>query len=183
MHLFSPRFFCAVGACLALLWYAPLSIAAEDSSQEYKLKAGFLFNLARLTEWPDSVFSDPDVPFNICFVGEDVFGKAALNTIANKKVRTHPVQLQQEISLEQAETCQILFIPAAEEKDLPKILERLVELPILTVADMEEFAQRGGMVNLLKQKGRIALEINLQASKKAGLKISARVLKLATIIE
>ena len=53
---------------------------------------------------------------------------------------------------------------------------------VLTVGEQEGFAVRGGIVNLTKEKNKVRFEINLDAAKRAGLKMSSQLLKLAKVI-
>jgi hypothetical protein len=54
---------------------------------------------------------------------------------------------------------------------------------MLTVSDIDEFAERGGMITLNKAKNKIRLEINLDAADHSGLKVSSKLLKIAKIIK
>ena len=53
---------------------------------------------------------------------------------------------------------------------------------MLTVSDMEGFAEAGGVIGLMKTDEKIRFEINLLAAKEAGLVISSRLLSLALAI-
>ena len=53
---------------------------------------------------------------------------------------------------------------------------------MLTVSDMERFAHRGGIITLLTIQDRIRFEINVEAARRSGVKISSKLLKLANIV-
>ena len=78
--------------------------------------------------------------------------------------------------------CHILFISSSEEKRLAKILEILKDSSVLTVGEMKQFAQSGGMVNFTIKENKIRFEINVDAAVRAELKISSKLLKLAEIV-
>lgn len=80
------------------------------------------------------------------------------------------------------EKCHVLFVGKSEDKQLVRILDRLRDWNVLTVSDIGDFAQRGGIIGLTKKEDKIHFEINLDASKMAGLRISSRLLKLARIV-
>jgi len=83
---------------------------------------------------------------------------------------------------ENLEKCHMLFISASEKDRLAHVLS-LVKAPnVLTVGDMESFARRGGVVNLVKKENKIKFEINVDAAQEAELKISSKLLKLARIV-
>ena len=54
---------------------------------------------------------------------------------------------------------------------------------VLTVGDTAEFATQGGVIGLRLDGERIRLSVNLTAAEKAKVRISSRVLSLATIIK
>ena len=117
--------------------------------------------------------------FNICVVGQDHFGAALNNTladetIAGKKVAVKRIQMPQE-----AENCQILFISGSEENQLKQILTVLKGSSVLTVSDMPQFSRQGGMVQFILDGSRVRFEINLASAQRAGLTFSSELLKLA----
>jgi hypothetical protein len=58
----------------------------------------------------------------------------------------------------------------------------LEELPILTVSEIEGFAQRGGIINFIIVEKKIRFEINPDAAKQVGIHISSQLLQLARIV-
>ena len=52
---------------------------------------------------------------------------------------------------------------------------------MLTVGDGRDFAQRGGMLGIVRADARLAIEANPRAIEANGLLVSAKVLKLARI--
>ena len=55
-------------------------------------------------------------------------------------------------------------------------------LPILTVGEMDHFAENGGAIGFCTEDNKIRFEVNLDAAGKAGLKISAKLLALAKTV-
>jgi hypothetical protein len=165
-----------------------LSAAALNTSDEkatyaeYKVKAAYLYNFAKFVEWPAEVLADPSLPLSICIFGKDPFGDA-LDTIKGKTVKGRKLLIKRYSGVEDLKECHIIFISPSEEKNLAGILEKIKDMHMLTVSDMEGFADRGGMINLNKSKNRIRLEINLDAAQHSGLKMSSKLLKIAKIIK
>lgn len=170
---------------LMLLAISPLAWSDEDADRikEYKVKAAFLYNLARMIEWPENTYRPnggeaADNPFIICFIGKNRFGDTT-DTIKDKKVRGRAIELKQNTLLAEVSFCHILFVAKTEQSNLMDIARLLNNQPVLTVGEFEEFAKLGGMVNLIKRDGKIRLEINQTMADCANLKISARLLVLA----
>ena len=170
---------------LLLVLFSSADVWAGENLQakEYLVKSAFLYNFARLSQWPEGTFKSPADPFKLCFMGVDSFGQT-LNSIKNKKINGHPLLIKRRVSLEQAAECQLLFISRSEEKKLQHILSYLQAYPVLTVSELPGFAHKNGHIRLfLNDEHTLSLEINLQAIRNAGLRISSRILTLATIVE
>jgi hypothetical protein len=161
---------------------APLgAAAAAEPSREYLIKAAFLYNFAKFTRWPADSFSDGSTPLRVCVFGEDPFG-VALESIADKTIRGREVSVRRIESVEVGTACHLLFISASEAARLPGILDSLRGRPVLTIADMPGFARSGGIINLkTNQNEKIRFEINVGIAKRAGLRFSSKLLKLAEI--
>jgi hypothetical protein len=74
----------------------------------------------------------------------------------------------------------VLYI-SAEINKTAQLLEESQKRHILTIGETDDFLAKGGMVYLEMTNAKINLHINLGVTQKAGVRISSRVLKLATI--
>ncbi len=154
----------------------------ESSSPEYLVKAAFLYNFAKFVEWPAEAFVDDQTSITLCILGKDPFGDA-LDTIKNKIIRGRKLVIKRLRESKELEKCHILFISQSEKQDLAKVFETIKDWHVLTIGDMENFAQRGGIINLITVKNKIYFEINIDVAQHSDLKISSQLLKLATIIK
>jgi hypothetical protein len=145
------------------------------------VKAAYLYNFGRFVEWPNALTANSG-SFTVCVLGQDPFGPAldatlAGETIAGKKVVAKRISTPQESG-----NCQILFLSGAEAGRLNKIVEDLDKVAVLTVSDMPQFAQRGGMIQFVLEGNRVRFEVNLTATQHAGLTLSSDLLKVATAV-
>ena len=177
-HFYSRKQLLIISKIICFLGLNLFSVQAQVS-QEYKVKAAFLYNLGRMIEWPENANSGDLV---MCFFGEESFGDE-LNALKGKAVKGRALKFRRGVQLDTIEQCHILFIGDEEQKNLEDIVFALNGLPVLTVGESELFAERGGIVNLPQIKGRIRIEININAAQHAGLKMSSKLLTLARIIE
>jgi hypothetical protein len=122
-------------------------------------------------------------PFVIGVLGKDPFGTALDRLIEGETVNDKTVVIRRLARTEQAAHTQVLFISSSEEHNLPAILRAIEGKSILTVSEIENFAQRGGIINLKKENNRVAFEINLDSAKRAGLTMNAQLLKLARVVK
>lgn len=161
---------------------APAWSQEPAPSREYQIKAVFLYNFTRFINWPESAFSSPEAPFVICVLGADPFGKALDEVIAGETVEGRPLQVRRYQRAEQLQSCQILYVGRSELPHLDDIRQALGDEPVLTVSDAQEFTSRGGMIQLDTVDGKIGLTVNLDASRRAGLTLSSKLLRAAQIV-
>ena len=64
-----------------------------------------------------------------------------------------------------------------------RLIEVLKDAPVLTVTDFGQFAAMGGTTNLFVEEGRIRFAVNLEATARARLRISSRLLSLAKLVK
>ncbi|MEE8499797.1 MAG: YfiR family protein [Kiloniellales bacterium] len=146
---------------------------------EYLIKAAFLYNFAKFTQWPGATDTYGGAPLEVCVLGQDPFG-AALDSIAGKRIKDRIVTTRRVARLDQARGCQVLFISASETPRLGAILARLGTEPILTVTD--EPAGRGasnGIISFQTIAGKVRFKIDTDHAAAAGLIFSSKLLSLA----
>lgn len=146
---------------------------------EYEVKAAFVYNFTRFVQWPQARASGP---LDICVMGEDPFGSALDEAVENKHVGGRPIAVTRLSETDTASACEVLFISSSEHDRVERIVETLADSPVLTVGDVEDFAERGGMINLTERGSHVRFEINVDALERAGLRASSRLLRLATIV-
>lgn len=164
---------------LALLLPGGYAHAGEEAENlEYPIVAAYVYNLTQFTVWPVSV---PQGSFTLCVLGNNPFGEL-LTPLKQKTARGSPFTLQYLTALTPAAgVCQVIFIAPSESGRLKTILALLQNAPILTVSNIEHFAESGGMVELAKDDTRIVMNVNNIAVQRAGLSISSKLLSLAHI--
>ncbi len=152
------------------------------SSDEYALKAAFVFNFTRFIEWPQTAPDSTATPFVIAVLGDDPFEQFLEQTVTGESVNDHPIEIHHYRHADELGKCHILFISSSEESRLDSILRVVGDRSILTVSALSNSAANGVMIGLVKNKHKIKLQINLDAVNRARLEISSKLLKLAEII-
>lgn len=167
------------------LWLAlALGLAGTlgaQPSREYDLKAVFLYNFVTFVEWPKGALPEGK-PFVIGVLGQDPFGRALDEVVAGEKFRQAPLQVRRCRTVEEARQCQIVFISSSEAARLPAIMKELRAHPVLTVADMSQFLEAGGII-AFSTDNRVQLNINPAAARRAGLSISSKLLRVAKVVD
>lgn len=157
-------------------------VLAQEPLPEYQVKAAYLFNFLKFVEWPEEAFPDPLAPIVIGISGDDPFGNALPQVIIGKTVQGRDLVIHKYHFGEDLRGAHILFIGPSEKKRLPQILSSLRGSSVLTVADTEGFLEAGGMIQFLSENDRVRFAINVDATSRAKLKMSSKLLSLARAV-
>ncbi len=142
---------------------------------EYDLKAAYLFNLARYTDWPEMNRAN----FNFCILGDEELGRAMLR-YDERRIREMRVVIARISSITPIRQCQLLYVGGRELASLGKIHSMLGELPVLTVADFPATPQVGIAIAL--EENRLVFDLNMEHWNKAGLKPQLTLVRLARAV-
>ena len=130
-------------------------------------------------EWPTTAFAEPTSPLVIGVLGANPFGDLLEGTVRGKSLNNHPLTVREVRAATEITNCHILFISSSEKKRLPEILKGLQGSAVLTVSEIDRFAEAGGMINFVSEGNKIRFQINDGVAKTAGLKIGSKLLNLA----
>ncbi len=167
------------GFLLALTLGFGTALAQETQLTEAKLKAAFLFNFAKFVEWPPAAFAGTNTPITIGILGESSFSGDLEATVRGKTINYRAIVVKTIPSTAEATNCQVLFMAITDKIKIQQIISSLGAASVLTVGDADHFTEAGGMINFLKEGNKVRFEINEAAAKRAGLKISSKLLNLA----
>jgi hypothetical protein len=181
MRYFRRNFFCARFIIAVVLMIGSCLASAQTPSREYQLKAAFLFNFTRFVEWPPSSLPADETPLVIGILGANPFGSFLEELVSGEKVNGHPVIITQYKNTDDIKKCHILFINLSDPKKQGEAIADLRAKSILMVSDNASFLGNGGMIRLFTKDNKIKMEVNVEASKAAGLIISSKLLRLADI--
>jgi hypothetical protein len=171
---------------VALCLVGPSSATAAETSpvaSEYQVKAAFLYNFTKFAVWPPSAFQSATAPLVIGILGQDPFGQTMDDVVRGETVGERPLVVKRLSSDNNLRACHLLFISHSEKERLSAVLSQLEGSPVLSVSEIDGFASQGGMVNLLLANKTVKMEINQAAAERAGLQISAKLLKLARLVK
>ena len=175
---------------LLLCWMLILSgmAAAQPPASEYEVKAAFLFNFIKFVEWPRSTFSETNSPYVIGVLGktDPFFNPQGLtnyleDAVSRKILNDRRIVVRRSDRISNLKDCHLLFVTKSE-RNLREIFAVAQENHILTVSEMGDFCERGGIINFVEQSGRVRFEINPKAAEEHSLKISSKLLNVAKIV-
>ena len=151
---------------------------------EYRVKAGFIYNFAKFIDWPKTDASQDPNTILICIVPDtpetDVFLSLRNKSIGSKRIE---VKKYQDVKAKEIEHCQILFLDSKDEEFIKESLLIVKYRSILTIGHMRKFTQAGGIINFFTEENRLRFEVNLNAAKRARIKLGSQILMSAEIVD
>ena len=167
-------------ACMALSLAGAKAVPAE-SLAESEIKAAFVYNFAKFVQWPAPALGQAQAPLSVCVIGDDSFGPA-LDTIDHKLAQGHEVHVRRRVRPEEARSCHILFVAESEHAQLAAILRAVSGASVLTISEIDRFAEAGGIIGLYKVDNKLRFSVNLEQAHASLLEINSQLLKLAKIV-
>ncbi len=144
---------------------------------EYDVKAAFLYNFLKFIEWPvQPAGTSSDI--GIYILG-DVPVSKPFEELQDQSISGRRIVVSRPRSLSSARECTVLFIASGEENRLREILKAVNGSGTLTVGDTTGYARTGVMINFSVVEKRVRFRINAEAARRADIKISSKLLKLA----
>lgn len=157
-----------------------MAAAAQDVT-EPSLKAAFIYNFAKFTEWPPDVMT-AGAPMVLCVIGDAAIGEALERAVQGRTLLGRSVGvLQNPLEGRPREGCHILYVSGATSGQAAKLVAGLHDAPVLTISDLDGFTDVGGMAQFFFEHGQLRFNVHLESAKRARLRISSRLLALATI--
>ena len=150
---------------------------AQGRFDEYQVKAAFLFNFVKFTQWPPSDYRSDAVVIGV--VGRGPFYTALEGLVKGQKLNGREVVVREVMDAEDLRTYHIILIAESEARRAADILQRVKGAGVLTVGETPYFLREGGLVRFYVEANRIRFQIDPAGAQQAGLKINSQLLSLA----
>jgi uncharacterized protein DUF4154 len=173
---------CAVLTVLMVGAVPARALAVGDVVAVSALKAAFLYNFAKFSEWPADVLV-PGQRLAMCVVGDAAVADALGETIKGHAIDGHELTVTVLKADESASGCHLLYVSAPETKRSAVLLLAARSLSVFTVSDADQFAESGGIAQLIVENGRMRFAINLDAAQRVRVHLSSKLLALAKIVK
>jgi hypothetical protein len=142
--------------------------------EEFRLKAAFVYRLTEFVEWPTAARTSQV----ICVLPPNPFGHVLTDLVSGETLHGVPLEVRDLTRQTPLPDCRVLFLPA-RAGHWDDVLDRVVKLPILTIGDAPDFLDRGGIVQLRVVNNRVRFDVNFDAARAVGLRVSAQLVRLA----
>jgi hypothetical protein len=185
MNSVRPCIFARIFALLCIVLVisgAPQSACSQSTAEEYQVKAAFLYHFAQLLDWPAGVLDPGDASLKLCIFDDEPRRQELQSTIEGKTIGARVFRVRLISQPEEAQRCHVLFLSRDEARRQTAILRSLRGMPVLTVGETSNFLSDGGMIRFHLDEDKIRFDINLEAAESSHLKISSRLLLLATSV-
>jgi hypothetical protein len=182
------RQFWAIGfvlSCLVLpsLSYSDQSYSDESKMAEYQMKALFLYNFANFVDWPNGAFKSRSEKITMCLYGDVPFGEF-LDAVDGTLIGDRELTLRRTTEFSDIKNgCHILFVGEDQKVRLPTFWDEIKYIYVLSIGEEQGFAERGGIVNIMRTTDQVQFEINVSNAIKNGLFIGSDILSLARDIK
>lgn len=168
---------------LVLLAFLFVPSKGMGNDLELTVKAAYIYNFLQFIDWQRKESDAGNNPIKICVVGSHQFADA-LEALSSRQVAGRAIQIIPDSPDSHVlGGCRVVFIGQSAEGQLSRLLARLSEANVLTVSDIPQFARKGGSIGFFIRNGKVKIEINLNATRQAGLKVSAKLLEVARIVQ
>lgn len=158
-----------------LVTQAPVTASAENVS-EYTIKAGFIYNFAKFTKWPDE-----SEDLKICIFGKDPFGNT-INSLNGRQSNGRTIKIIRTKKIDEIKNCHIAFlnIIPPERHLFERALKKIKGTNVLTIADAANVTDFGVIIGMRIDNDKIAFDVNHTVAQASNLEISAKLLRLAS---
>jgi len=164
---------------------ATLALALPAWAQpmaEPAIRAAFLYNFAKFTQWPaDSL--PAGAPMTLCVMGDGAVAGTLKQLAAGHPIDGHDVRVVAMTADGALRSCQILYVAGNDPQRDSDILGPLRAAPVLTVGDTPRFAVAGGVARVFVDNGRMRFAVNMDAMQRTRLHISSKVLALGLVVK
>jgi len=159
---------------LSLFVYVTLPVCAFEQSVSSKVKAAFVYNFIKYTEWPNEKST---VNFTLGYYGDDQEYYKEIQKMQGIKVKLYRLNIIKITSLEQLNKLQVVVIDKTRSKKIANIAKQLDEQATLIISDNAK-DKKYSMLNFVKTNGKQGFELNRYRMLNAGLKVSPDILVL-----
>jgi len=171
----------AVIVLVSILTVGSTAFALDEGASAPALRAAFMYNFAKFTEWPANVIPR-DQPMVFCVTDDAQMAEALEQILKGRAVGGHTLAVRRVALDNGLRACHLLYASGLDAKRTNELLGTVERLPVLTVGDFERFAQMGGVANFFVEDGKMRFAINIDSAQRAGLRVSSKLLMLARIV-
>jgi TonB family protein len=158
-----------VRVALAIMLCAVASVPAAQAqtADEYQVKSAYLYNFAKMANWPPEALPTATSKLVMCVLGGDAdFPDVLRSTLAGKNIGEHPIEVRHVQSPTELKSCHVVFFRASAH-NVSAAIAGLEKASVLCVGENKDFLKQGGMINLIVNNRKVRFELNSAAIEQA----------------
>lgn len=158
--------------CLALLSYADHVLAQDKSYTDIHIQSVYVTKVIDFIDWPPKAQTK-----KLCVIEASLFG-IALARIQSELGTMAEWDIIDRKDNEPLSDCQIIFI-GKNINNFDRALSATKDTQALTISNIKNFIDKGGIIGFSKTDRKIKLEVNNKVAKLQNISISSKLLEIA----
>ncbi len=119
-------------------------------------------------------------PFLLCVIGDPAIGEALERAVKGRTVAGRSLGVYKSASdVPPSGGCHIMYLSGLTAGQSAKLVAGVRDSAVLTISDADGFTQSGGIAQFFFEHGQLRFNVHVESAKRAGLRISSRLLALA----
>jgi len=176
-----------VGLLAPLVWLAPWPIQAQVISEahtnERSVMAAYIYRFITYVEWPASAFPNAEAPIVIGVVNADDIAAELEQIVQGRTALNRRLQVRRLAVGEPWTGVNVLFVGGENAPKHLQTAKTLTDRSVLTITGVARGIEHGSVINFVQVDGRVRFEVNVAVAEKSGLRLSSRLLTVATRIK
>lgn len=165
--------------CNFLMSSTNVSTKLNTDTQEYELKAAFIYRFIDYVEWNKN---NNLKTFEIAVLSESPITEMLIEIGRDKKAKNKNMDVREYYDLNDIDFCNILFVSKNYNSPIETVISKFGDKNVLIITEQSGYCAKGAQINFSVFGNKLKFEVNLNAAKRAGLKISSQLLEHAIII-
>ena len=164
-------------------WPVHAQVISEAQSHERSVMAAYIYRFITYVEWPASAFPNAEAPIIIGVVNADDIAAELEQIVQGRTAQNRRLQVRR-IALGETWTgVNVLFIGGEGAPKFLQAAKTLTDRSVLTITGVERGIEHGSVINFVQVDGRVRFEVNVAVAEKSGLRLSSRLLTVATRVK
>lgn len=167
----------AIAFALMAFLLRPAAVAADvPRAGDAAVKAAVMYNLLLFVQWPESAQKSA---FQFCLLNDSELG-TALRGKERATVNGRPLQVRLVAPVpEELDNCAAVVVEAGNPGLLARLAVYARQKPLLILGEGPNAVERGAMIGVYSDGGRVTFDIHLGQMRRSQLGASAKILRLA----
>jgi hypothetical protein len=153
--------------------------AGAPRADRQDLKAAFIYNLVKFTEWPEGALGPPGEPVVVGVLDDATVHAALRDLLAGKRAGERPLVVRRIDRPAEILSCHVLFVGSRTPAGVADALTFARPTPMLTIGNGAAFLDAGGMLGFEEEAGTLKFVASPDAAARARLTLNSQLLRVA----